>query len=122
MSRAVRQDYIARIRYQNNLPPPPCPPKLLDIPIPISSYASSAFLSTLVQEQPLNIDIDTELGMPLDLTVIPGIFDNGDEERRFNNKHLQGRFSSLTYQNCIRIGIRLLCILRIVHYFEILLL
>ncbi|KAK9474033.1 RNA polymerase II-associated [Dipodascopsis tothii] len=87
MSRAVRQDYIARVRYQNKLPPPPCPPKLLEIGTPIKSYASAAFLSSLVQEQPLNVDIDTELGMPLDLTIVPGVFDNGDDSRLFPDRN-----------------------------------
>ncbi|KAK7204402.1 RNA polymerase II-associated [Myxozyma melibiosi] len=86
MSRAVRQDYIARIRYQNNLPPPPCPPKLLDVTIPLSDFTSSGFLSALVQQQPLNVDIDAELGMPLDMTVISGVFDKGDESNMYPDR------------------------------------
>ncbi|KAK9360548.1 RNA polymerase II-associated [Lipomyces starkeyi] len=87
MSRGVRQDYIARIRYQNSLPPPPCPPKLLDVQIPLSSFTSSGFLSALVQQQPLNIDIDAELGMPLDMTVISGVFDKGDESKLYPDRN-----------------------------------
>ncbi|KAK9452295.1 RNA polymerase II-associated [Limtongia smithiae] len=83
MSRAVRQDYIARVRYQNGLPPPPCPPKLLDVPIPLSSFTHAGFLSALVQQQPPNIDIDAELGMPLDMTMISGVFDKGDESKLY---------------------------------------
>ncbi|ANB11916.1 Paf1p [Sugiyamaella lignohabitans] len=75
-----RQDYIARIRYQNDLPPPPCPPKLLNIPLDTSKLASSpAVLTNLVRKQPINVDIDIDLGMPLDLTEVQGIFDRGDE-------------------------------------------
>ncbi|KAI9867036.1 MAG: hypothetical protein M1813_000434 [Trichoglossum hirsutum] len=79
--RVYHQDYIARIRYSNTLPPPPNPPKLLDIPgtgLEGSQYTSTGFASRLAREQPLNIETDAELGMPLDLVGMPGIFD-GDE-------------------------------------------
>lgn len=77
----IHQDYIARIRYSNTLPPPPHPPKLLDIPntgLASGQYTSPSFASRLAREQPLNIEADAELGMPLDLVGMPGVFD-GDE-------------------------------------------
>ncbi|TKA49416.1 hypothetical protein B0A54_00082 [Friedmanniomyces endolithicus] len=77
----VHQDYIARIRYSNALPPPPNPPKLLDIPgtgLAGGQYTSAGYASKLAREQPLNIEADAELGMPIDMIGIPGIF-NGDE-------------------------------------------
>jgi RNA polymerase II-associated factor 1 len=74
-----RQDYIARVRYQNELPPPPCPPKLLDMPVDVKQVASSSFLSDLARKQPFNMDVDLDLGMPLDMSEVPGIFDRGDE-------------------------------------------
>ncbi|KAK0711529.1 RNA polymerase II-associated, partial [Lasiosphaeris hirsuta] len=79
--RMIHQDYIARIRYSNALPPPPNPPKLLDIPntgLASGQYTTPAFSSRLAREQPLNIEADAELGMPLDLVGMPGVFD-GDE-------------------------------------------
>lgn len=79
--RMVHQDFIARIRYSNTLPPPPNPPKLLDIPntgLGSGHYTTPGFASRLTREQPLNIEADAELGMPLDLTGMPGVFD-GDE-------------------------------------------
>ncbi|KAH8821734.1 RNA polymerase II-associated [Xylogone sp. PMI_703] len=79
--RMIHQDYIARIRYSNALPPPPNPPKLLDIPntgLASGQYTNPGFASRLAREQPLNIEADAELGMPLDLVGMPGIFD-GDE-------------------------------------------
>ncbi|KAI0911478.1 RNA polymerase II-associated [Ustulina deusta] len=79
--RPVHQDYVARIRYSNALPPPPNPPKLLDIPntgLASGQYTAPGFASRLAREQPLNIEADAELGMPLDLIGMPGIFD-GDE-------------------------------------------
>ncbi|OSS53689.1 hypothetical protein B5807_00280 [Epicoccum nigrum] len=77
----VPQDFLARIRYSNALPPPPCPPKLLDIPntgLSSGQYTSASFASRLAREQPLNIEADAELGMPIDLVGIPKVFD-GDE-------------------------------------------
>ena len=77
--RGYHQDYIARIRYENNLPPPPGAPKLLNIPIEgLNYYTSAAFASRMARQQPLNIEADAELGMPIDLVGMPGIFD-GDE-------------------------------------------
>lgn len=79
--RMVYQDYIAKIRYSNTLPPPPNPPKLLDIPgtgLVNSKYTTAGYASRLAREQPLNIEADAELGMPIDLIGIPGVFE-GDE-------------------------------------------
>ncbi|KAK4143619.1 RNA polymerase II-associated [Dichotomopilus funicola] len=79
--RMIHQDYIARIRYSNALPPPPNPPKLLDIPntgLASGQYTAPGFASRLAREQPLNIEADAELGMPLSLVGMPGVFD-GDE-------------------------------------------
>ncbi|CAM1505330.1 Fc.00g109670.m01.CDS01 [Cosmosporella sp. VM-42] len=79
--RMIHQDFIARIRFSNALPPPPNPPKLLDIPntgLASGQYTTPGFASRLAREQPLNIEADAELGMPLDLVGMPGVFD-GDE-------------------------------------------
>lgn len=75
------QDYSARIRYSNVLPQPPVPPKLLHIPgtgLEGGEYTSAGYASRLAREQPLNIEADAELGMPLDLIGIPGVFDGDD--------------------------------------------
>lgn len=78
-ARGYTQDYIARIRYSNALPPPAMPPKLLEIPAPgLSHYLSASWAGRLAREYPINIEADAELGMPLDLVGVPGIFD-GDE-------------------------------------------
>ena len=79
--RVVHQDYLARIRYSNALPSPPNPPKLLDIPgtgLKGGQYTSAAYASKLAKEQPVNIEADAELGMPIDLIGIPGIFNNDE--------------------------------------------
>jgi RNA polymerase II-associated factor 1 len=83
----IHQDYIARIRYSNTLPPPPNPPKLLEIPntgLSSGQYTTPGFASRLAREQPLNIEADAELGMPLDLVGMPGVFD-GDESCKFGH-------------------------------------
>lgn len=73
------QDYIVRIRYQNTLPPPPNPPKLLDVPNPaVSDYTGTGFASRLAREQPLNVEVDSELGMPLDLVHVKGVFEKDE--------------------------------------------
>ncbi len=79
--RVIHQDYIARVRYSNALPPPSIPPKFLDIPntgLASGQYTTPGFASRLARDQPLNIEVDAELCMPLDLVGMPGIFD-GDE-------------------------------------------
>jgi hypothetical protein len=94
--RMIHQDYIARIRYSNALPPPPNPPKLLDIPntgLVSGQYTTPGFASRLAREQPLNIEADAELGMPLDLVGMPGVFD-GDESGQCNLSLVGPRRSS----------------------------
>lgn len=84
--RVYHQDYIARIRYSNTLPPPPCPPKLLDIPdssIGGGQYTSPSFAARLHREQPLNIEADAELGMPINLIGLPGVFDGDESSMHF---------------------------------------
>lgn len=87
------QDYIARIRYSNALPPPPLPPKLLDIPntgLTSGRYTDAGFATRIAREYPLNIEADAELGMPIDLVGLKGVFD-GDESGKFSPA--QTRFS-----------------------------
>jgi hypothetical protein len=84
--RSYHQDYIAKVRYSNQLPPPPDPPKLLDIPgtgLAGGQYTSAGYASRLAREQPLNIEADAELGMPIDLVGIPGVFE-GDERGNYH--------------------------------------
>lgn len=96
--RAYHQDYICRIRYENNLPPPPGSVKLLDIPIDgLDYYASPGFASRLHRSQPINIEADAELGMPINLVGMPGVFD-GDESCKEPAFHLQ----DLVNHNVIR--------------------
>ncbi|KKA30347.1 hypothetical protein TD95_001021 [Thielaviopsis punctulata] len=80
-SRVVHQDFIARVRYSNALPPPSVQQKLLEIPntgLASGQYTTPSFSTRMVRDQSLNIEADAELGMPLDLVGMPGVFD-GDE-------------------------------------------
>ena len=52
------------------------PPKLLEIPNDgLKYYCSAAFASNLARQEPLNIEADADLGMPIDMVGIPGYFD-----------------------------------------------
>ncbi|ODQ67518.1 RNA polymerase II-associated [Nadsonia fulvescens var. elongata DSM 6958] len=86
-SRSQRQDYIARIRYSNELPPPPGPPKSLKMPVYLKAFVSSANLSDLVRKHYVNSQtndlVDMELGMPLDITARPGIFETGQDNSTY---------------------------------------
>ncbi|KIJ55625.1 hypothetical protein M422DRAFT_57956 [Sphaerobolus stellatus SS14] len=66
-SRKSKLDLLVRVRYNNPLPPPPFPPKLLKIPTNPSRYARPEFTAELAYEAPLPIVVDAECGMPLDL-------------------------------------------------------
>lgn len=78
-----RQDYIVRIRYANTLPPPANPPKLLDIPNAAGQlYTSTSFASKLARGEPANIEVDSELGLPLDLTHTVRVFEGDDAPLR----------------------------------------
>ncbi|GAA5824962.1 hypothetical protein JCM11251_006042 [Rhodosporidiobolus azoricus] len=61
-----KTDLIARVRYQNPLPPPPFPPRLIHIPTTPQRYATYDFLTPLQSERQLPMILDAELGMPLE--------------------------------------------------------
>ncbi|KAL4871820.1 hypothetical protein BDV12DRAFT_183400 [Aspergillus spectabilis] len=73
------QEYIASLRYRNDLPPPDMPPKFLDIPHEgLERFLTPGFASNLARREEPNIDVDAEGGMPIDLVGIPGLH-LGDE-------------------------------------------
>lgn len=81
----VHQDYIARQRYNNALPPPPGAPKFLEIPRQgLELYIQPAYAMQMARAQPLNIEADGFGGMPLDLVGMPGVFE-GDESCKFHS-------------------------------------
>ena len=73
------QEYIASLRYRNDLPPPEMPPKFLEIPHEgLERFLAPGFASNLARREDPNIDVDAEGGMSLDLVGIPGLH-LGDE-------------------------------------------
>ncbi|CAD1812399.1 Paf1 family protein [Candida parapsilosis] len=83
-SKPVRQDYIAKIRYTNSLPPPPSNPKLINYntTTPISSQTEGdQLLSSLFRKENfrnLLERIDDQLGLELNLIDNVGFLDHGD--------------------------------------------
>lgn len=82
-----KKDYIAKVSYKNDLPPPSLHPKLLNYKYLKSEAVESPKLITSLYIKtnvtPL-IEIDKELGMPVDLLQIPGVLNQQD------TKHLYG--------------------------------
>ncbi|CDO95292.1 unnamed protein product [Kluyveromyces dobzhanskii CBS 2104] len=71
-----RQELIAKIRYENELPAPLLPPKLIKFEAsPDEDVSSSKLVTSLYAKTNVTplIDLDHDLGMPLDLLTIPGV-------------------------------------------------
>ncbi|KAL0062898.1 hypothetical protein AAF712_010219 [Marasmius tenuissimus] len=77
-------DLLVRVRYANPLPPPPCPPKLLDIPTTPMRYARPEFLNSLANNTPLPMIVDAELGMPLDLGKWESLWEENPDDSALN--------------------------------------
>lgn len=67
---------LVRVRYANPIPPPPCPPKLLNIPTNPNRYALPEFLDAIADDAPLPMVLDAECGMPLDLSHWDSLWDD----------------------------------------------
>lgn len=78
-AKGFKQDMVVSIRYRNDLPPPPMPPKLLDIDTGgLAQYLTTGYASGLAKREEPNIEVDAEGGMPIDMIGVPGYF-LGDE-------------------------------------------
>ena len=78
-AKTFKQDMVVSIRYRNDLPPPPMPPKLLDIDTGgLAQYLTTSYASGLAKREEPNIEADAEGGMPIDMIGVPGYF-LGDE-------------------------------------------
>lgn len=75
LSSLVPSDLLVRVRYENPLPPPPFPPKLVDIPTSLSRYGKPSYVTQLIRETPYPMMVDAECGMPLDLLTYRGLWD-----------------------------------------------
>lgn len=81
----IRQEYIAKVRYINNLPPPPLNPKFLEYntteKVSPKTESEQLMSSLFRKENFSNLieSIDEELGMNLNLINNPGVLDDGNE-------------------------------------------
>ena len=73
-------DLLVKVRYQNPLPAPPCPPKLLDIPTNPKRYTRPEFLDAATNEALLPMVVDAECGMPLDLGKWEALWEDGADD------------------------------------------
>lgn len=73
----VRQDYIAKIRYTNNLPPPPLNPRFLKYNLTSSltpQQENDALMSSMLRKEYMALligQIDEEYGMPVNPLELP---------------------------------------------------
>ncbi|KAF3985492.1 hypothetical protein FT663_05266 [Candidozyma haemuli var. vulneris] len=87
----VRQDYIAKARYINNLPPPPLNPKFLKYNLTEHVSAekeSEQLLSSLFRKENFTQfigQVDEEYGMPLNLLHNEGFLDGSNETAIFGS-------------------------------------
>lgn len=90
--KSIRQEYIAKVRYINNLPPPPSNPKFLkyNTTEPKSSNQESEELMTsLFRKENFSSfieQVDEEYGLNLNLINNTGFLDKGDESVIYNLK------------------------------------
>lgn len=71
----VPQDYICSFRYGNELEPSQCPPKMVNLNTNASSHLlDPTFITRAALSGSECIDIDGELGMPLNMIHISGAF------------------------------------------------
>lgn len=72
-------DLLVRVRYQNPLPAPPYPPKLLNIPTNPSRYATLEYTGDYANDVPFPMVVDAEMGMPLDLGRYECLWQDGGD-------------------------------------------
>ncbi|KAF8556690.1 Paf1-domain-containing protein [Imleria badia] len=80
----LKLDLLVRVRYSNPIPPPPCPPKLLDIPTNPMRYARPDLLNAIANDIPLPMIVDAECGMPLDLGRWECLWDDDVDDSTLN--------------------------------------
>ncbi|KAI0047855.1 Paf1-domain-containing protein, partial [Auriscalpium vulgare] len=83
-SRKSKLDLLVKVRYQNPLPAPPCPPKLLDIPTNPMRYARPEFIDAIANEALLPMIVDAECGMPLELGKWEALWEEGADDNALN--------------------------------------
>ncbi|WVW85572.1 hypothetical protein I302_107610 [Kwoniella bestiolae CBS 10118] len=74
-----KSDLLVRVRYLNPVPNPPFPPKLLNVSTDINRLGEPSYLNHLAASTQLPMLVDSEMGMPLDLSTYEGIWDGQDQ-------------------------------------------
>lgn len=87
-----KQELIAKIRYENELPAPLLPPKIIkyentaDEDVSSSKLVTSLYTKTNVTSL---ISVDHDLGMPLDLLTIPGVLNQQNTSGLFGYDNIK---------------------------------
>lgn len=72
-------EYIVRIRYQTDLPAPQCPPKMVEIENTANAHLLGPYYSSnIARADTICVDVDAELGMPIDMVHLSGVFDGNE--------------------------------------------
>ncbi|WVQ74973.1 hypothetical protein IAR50_004581 [Cryptococcus sp. DSM 104548] len=79
-----KSDLLVRVRYQNPLPQPPFPPKLLNVPTTVARLGHPSYLEQLSASTPLPMLVDSEMGMHIDLNHYDALNPIPDPERVHN--------------------------------------
>lgn len=93
----IRQEYIAKVRYINNLPPPPLNPKFLQYNTTERksiNKENEELMSSLFRKENFGTfleQIDEEYGLNLNLINNTGFLDNGDESVIYDLKQQQNQ-------------------------------
>lgn len=78
MTSRRKRDLIERVRYVNELPELPYPPKLVQIPPPEPNYVSPVYMQRMAESLQLPVTVDAEAGMPIDLAKLEHLWlENG---------------------------------------------
>src|ERR1700743_3420518 len=74
-AKRFKEEWFFSIQYRNALPPPPMPPKLLDIDTGgLAQYLTTSYASGLAKREEPNVEGDAEGGMPIDMVGVPRYF------------------------------------------------
>ena len=76
-----KTDLLVRQRFQNPLPAPTFPPKLLTIKTDPARYATYDFLVPLSMERAVPMIVDAEGGMHMDQSMVPGYWESTTQGR-----------------------------------------
>lgn len=75
---ARKLDLLVRVRFENPIPDPPFPPKLLNVSTNVARLGEPSYLDQLASSAPFQLLPDAEMGMPIDLNKFEGVWDGDD--------------------------------------------